>query len=267
RAARLEAVVQLGELRRRQGRFDEAAALFAQAEFHPSAIAGRARMQLSAGDPMGAWATIRGLLERLPPDGRLARADVLLLAVLAACAAGDQDVARHLAAELRETAALTGTNPLMAAACAADAALAPPDGAVVLLTEAVRRFSAADLRFDEAHTRLALAEALLAAGDRPTALRHLVLATEVLDELSAGDDLAHARRLSDAAAAPSGGALSEREREVLRLVSDGLSNHEIAVSLVLSQHTVHRHVANILTKLGQASRAGAASYAIRAGLL
>ena len=43
RTSRLEAVVQLGELRRRQGRYDEAEALFAQAEFHPSAIAGRAR--------------------------------------------------------------------------------------------------------------------------------------------------------------------------------------------------------------------------------
>jgi len=46
-----------------------------------------------------------------------------------------------------------------------------------------------------------------------------------------------------------------------------MSNHEIAASLVLSDHTVHRHVANILTKLGQASRTGAASYAIHAGLL
>jgi DNA-binding NarL/FixJ family response regulator len=51
------------------------------------------------------------------------------------------------------------------------------------------------------------------------------------------------------------------------LVSQGMGNHEIAATLVLSEHTVHRHVANILTKLGQTSRTGAASYAIRAGLL
>ena len=267
RASRLEAVVQLGELRRRQGRFDEAEALFAQAEFHPSAIAGRARIQMSGGDPAAAWAAIRGLLEWLPQDSRLARADVLLPAVLVAQAAGDEDAARLLAAELRQTAQLTGTHSLMASASAADAALAPPDAAIPLLTEAVRRFSAANLRFDEAHTRLSLAEALLATGDGSAAQRHLALATEVLSELSAGDDLARARRIADAAGVPAVGPLSTREREVLRLVSQGMSNQEIAASLVLSEHTVHRHVANILTKLNQASRTGAASYAIRVGLV
>jgi DNA-binding NarL/FixJ family response regulator len=59
--------------------------------------------------------------------------------------------------------------------------------------------------------------------------------------------------------------LSGREAEVLRLVAAGLSNREIAGSLFLSEHTVHRHVANILNKLGQSSRAGAAALATRAG--
>jgi len=99
------------------------------------------------------------------------------------------------------------------------------------------------------------------------ARRHLGLATEALSELSAGDDLARARRLADAAGVPAVGPLLTREREVLRLVSQGMCNQEIAASLVLSEHTVHRHVANILTKLDQTSRTGAASYAIQAGLL
>ncbi len=61
--------------------------------------------------------------------------------------------------------------------------------------------------------------------------------------------------------------LSRRETEVLRLVAEGLSNREIASSLVLSEHTVHRHVANILRKLGQSSRAAAAAHGARAGLV
>jgi pimeloyl-ACP methyl ester carboxylesterase/DNA-binding CsgD family transcriptional regulator len=61
--------------------------------------------------------------------------------------------------------------------------------------------------------------------------------------------------------------LSRRETEVLRLVASGLSNREIAASLVLSEHTVHRHVANILRKLSQSSRAAAAAHATRAGLI
>jgi pimeloyl-ACP methyl ester carboxylesterase/DNA-binding CsgD family transcriptional regulator len=61
--------------------------------------------------------------------------------------------------------------------------------------------------------------------------------------------------------------LSPREREVLRLVADGLSDGDIAERLVLSPHTVHRHVANILRKLGLHSRAAAAAHAARAGLV
>jgi pimeloyl-ACP methyl ester carboxylesterase/DNA-binding CsgD family transcriptional regulator len=68
-----------------------------------------------------------------------------------------------------------------------------------------------------------------------------------------------------AAGAPSDG-LSEREREVLALVARGFSDAAIAEHLVLSPHTVHRHVANIRTKLNLPSRAAAAAFAVRAGL-
>jgi pimeloyl-ACP methyl ester carboxylesterase/DNA-binding CsgD family transcriptional regulator len=61
--------------------------------------------------------------------------------------------------------------------------------------------------------------------------------------------------------------LTSRETEVLRLVATGMSNREIASTLVLSEHTVHRHVANILRKLTQSTRAGAASQALRVGLI
>jgi pimeloyl-ACP methyl ester carboxylesterase/DNA-binding CsgD family transcriptional regulator len=75
--------------------------------------------------------------------------------------------------------------------------------------------------------------------------------------------------LNDAAPAASNGEspLTGRETEVLRLVAAGLSNREIASSLVLSEHTVHRHVANILRKLAQSTRAAAAAQATRAGLI
>jgi hypothetical protein len=210
RTSRLEAVVQLGELRRRQGRLDEAESLFAQAEFHPVAITGLARIHLASGDSASAWTAIRGLLDRLPQNSRVVRADVLYLAVVASQAAGEAEEAQLLADELRLTAELTRTDSLMASASAADAVLVPAAAAVPLLTEAVRRFNAAGLRFDEAHTRLSLAEALLTTGDRSATQHHLALATEVLTELSADDDLAHARRLAKAAGEPFDGQLSPR---------------------------------------------------------
>lgn len=61
--------------------------------------------------------------------------------------------------------------------------------------------------------------------------------------------------------------LTEREREVLRRVAAGETDAEIAAHLLLSVHTVHRHIANIRTKLGVPSRTAAAAWALRHELI
>ena len=61
--------------------------------------------------------------------------------------------------------------------------------------------------------------------------------------------------------------LTERQVEVLRLVSRGLSNSEIAERLVLSRRTVEHHVQDIYLKIGASTRAGAAMFAMQHGLL
>ena len=63
------------------------------------------------------------------------------------------------------------------------------------------------------------------------------------------------------------GGLTAREVEVLRLISSGFSNHAIAERLFISEHTVHRHVANTLSKLDVSSRSAAVARAARLGLL
>jgi len=73
--------------------------------------------------------------------------------------------------------------------------------------------------------------------------------------------------LDDLASAKATSALTPRELDVLKLVAQGLSNAEIAQRLVLSEHTVHRHLANILRKLDLSSRAAAAAWGTRAGLI
>ena len=62
-------------------------------------------------------------------------------------------------------------------------------------------------------------------------------------------------------------ALTGRELEVLALVADGLTDPQIAQQLVISEHTVHRHVSNILVKLSCSSRAAAVKRATAAGAL
>ena len=61
--------------------------------------------------------------------------------------------------------------------------------------------------------------------------------------------------------------LTSRELEVLRLVAKGKSNREIASALVISEHTVARHLQNIFTKLGVASRTAAGAFAFEHDLV
>jgi DNA-binding CsgD family transcriptional regulator len=79
--------------------------------------------------------------------------------------------------------------------------------------------------------------------------------------------VATAERAARVDGEPTAVLLSNREREVLTLVARGLNDQEIADQLVLSRHTVHRHVANIRHKLGRGTRTAAVAEAARLGLL
>ncbi|HEX8771126.1 MAG TPA: response regulator transcription factor [Acidimicrobiales bacterium] len=68
-------------------------------------------------------------------------------------------------------------------------------------------------------------------------------------------------------AEPGSSQLSRREREVLRLLADGLSNRDISRSLFISVGTTKRHVENISRKLGTTNRAAAVAEALRRGLV
>ena len=78
---------------------------------------------------------------------------------------------------------------------------------------------------------------------------------------------AAAGRARVAVSGEAGTVLTPRELDVLKLVAQGLSNPEIARRLALSEHTVHRHLANILRKLNLSSRAAAAAWGVRTGLV
>lgn len=75
------------------------------------------------------------------------------------------------------------------------------------------------------------------------------------------------RRLAAGQEGDSYGGLTEREREVLRLLAEGKKGREIAAQLYLSPHTVERHRANIMAKLNLHSRTDLIRYAIRKGLI
>ncbi len=124
--------------------------------------------------------------------------------------------------------------------------------------------------YETARSRWRLAEALAEAGDRDEAQRQWQLAVGTADELGATRlraalaDLGRRARLGTGSRAVPGSPLSiltSRELDVLRSLTAGRSNKEIAAELFISDKTVSVHVSNILAKLGAASRTEAAAIA------
>jgi DNA-binding NarL/FixJ family response regulator len=105
--------------------------------------------------------------------------------------------------------------------------------------------------------------AQLLSGIRTVASGAALLAPEVTRQLVGR----YAARIRPAEAAPAEGTLTPRELEVLRLIAEGLSNSEIATTLVISQETVKTYVSRILTKLDLRDRVQAVVYAYRRGLV
>jgi DNA-binding CsgD family transcriptional regulator len=144
-----------------------------------------------------------------------------------------------------------------------------------------------DFVYETARSRWRLAEALAEAGQRADAEREWGLAMATAAELGAAplraalDDLGRRARLGPPAGsaagsgAPAGAGagapdplagLTNREREVLRLLAAGRSNREIAAALFIAPKTASVHVSNIMAKLGAGSRTEAAAIALQAGL-
>jgi LuxR family transcriptional regulator, maltose regulon positive regulatory protein len=253
----------LAELRRRQGRSADAAVLLDRAGPSGTAQLCQARLALDAGDAQRAVELAERVLRRLPPERRLARASALELATRAQAARGALDEAARTLAELRAVARLVGTAPLRAAADLAEGVLAAEAGdherARTLLEDAIDGFERSGGPYDAALARIELATTLAALGRPGDAAREAEVAAARLDALGAPVAAARARVIARAAGTA---GLSRREHEVLGLLAEGLTNRQIAARLVLSEHTVHRHVANILCKLGVPSRAAAVARAI-----
>jgi DNA-binding CsgD family transcriptional regulator len=275
-----EGLVRLGELRRRQGKLDEAMALFERGGSHPLASLGRASVIFDRGDFKSGADLAERHLRRLPATNRTERAAALELMVRACLEQGRMDEAMHAVAELHAIANETRTGPLRAlaslAAGLAAARSGDPKSARTHFEDAVDLFNESGAPFETGRARVELARVMGALGRPEAAVDEVRRAIEDLTPLGASLEIERARAVLDAltvspAAVLPGtedrGGLTPREIEILRLISTGLNNQAIAEKLFISEHTVHRHVANTLTKLNVSSRSAAVAQGGRLGLL
>jgi len=262
------ALYQQGELHRLRGEFADAERAYRSAGRHgQQPVPGFALLRLAQGKVAAAVAAVRRMQEE--SSGTPAGCTVLAAAVEILLAAGDVPAARVAADELQRTADSVGAGLLHAVADRAAGAVllaeANPSGALVALRRACARWRALEMPYDEAATRVRIGQACRAVDDHDAAGLELDAAGATFEKLGAGPDLAAVRRLCGQPRRPT--SLTDRECEVLRLVAAGRTNREIADELVISTHTVGRHVQNIFVKIGLSSRAAATAYAYQHDLV
>jgi DNA-binding CsgD family transcriptional regulator len=268
RAAAAQAFYRQGELHRLRGEFPQAEDAYREASrFGWEPQPGMALLRLAQRQGDTAAATIRRALgEAAQP---LRRANLLPAYVEIMLAAGDIEEARAGCAELEEIAGNYESTMLAAlvahARGAVELADGEPRGALGPLRRAGEAWQDLGAPYDAARARVLVAAACRVLGDEDAAALELEAAREAFSALGAAPDLA---RL-DAAQRPAKGThgLTPRQVEVLRLVSAGKSNREIAAALVISEHTVARHVQNIFAALGVSSRTAASAFAFEHDLV
>ncbi len=274
-----DGIIRLADLRLRQGRFAEAEELLSRADFHAFGQLGLAAVALERGDHAAAADGAERFLRHVPKENVTERAAGIEILVRARVALNDVDDAAAALVQLRSVSEKVGTPLLRAAASAAEGVVAVAsedyDRGRRLLEDAVDLYRRETAPYDEARARMELAGSLAALGREEEAVReaekaltHYLKVGAEFDSERAEGLVVNLRQAVSASSKPSAtGPLTGREAERLRLVADGLSNREIADRLVLSQHTVKRHVSNILTKLGVSSRAAAVAKASRDAIL
>lgn len=260
----------LAELRIAQGRLEEAGLLLSGFEELPESTHALASLYLATGETAMAAAILHRRLNAIGGDNVLA-APFLGLLVEVQLAQADVPGAERTASRLDAVANSSSLPRIVAMAAFARgrvAAAGDDPGAAKILGLAISAFAAQHLPLDAARARFALAHAVdaeqqdVAVGEARTALAEF--------------ERLGAPREADAAAAflrqrgvagrtgPKGfELLSRREREVLALVGEGLTNAEIAARLFISTKTAGNHVSNVLSKLNLRSRTEAAAFSVR----
>jgi ATP/maltotriose-dependent transcriptional regulator MalT len=267
-------VAAMAELRIRQGRLTEAEQLLAGREEHPSSLRALAQLRIADGQPDVAAALLERGLSAVDGDA-VGTTQLLAPLVDARLASGDAARAADAAGRLADVALQSGIRLSEARAELAAARVHVAAGRAAEAREPAHRalagFSRLAMPLDIGEARLELARAL--AAEQPAlAEEEARAAYDAFRELGASRAMDAAaevlRNLGGATGARprTHGELTAREREVLNLLTRGMSNAQVAQTLFISEKTAGHHVSRILSKLGVRNRAEAAAHAARTDL-
>jgi ATP/maltotriose-dependent transcriptional regulator MalT len=256
-----------GEVHRLRGEFADAEEAYRRAsQLGSEPQPGLALLRLAQGNRAAAAASIRRVVGET--TDRLRRASLLPAYAEIMLATGDLDDARNACHELAEICDECDSEMLRAMLAgtrgAVELTASDPAAALVSLRTASRAWNELEAPYEAARARVLVGCACRELGDEEAFGLELDSAKTVFEELGARPDIAAVDSLTGAAIGTHG--LSARELEVLRLIARGSSNREIASALVISEHTVARHVQNIFRKLGVPSRTAASAFAYEHGL-
>jgi DNA-binding CsgD family transcriptional regulator len=263
-AAAAQARYRQGEVLRLQGEFVAAEDAYRDARrggLEPQP--GLALLWLAQGLSDAAAAAIRRLVSETSEPS--ARAGLLPAYAEIMLAVGEIQAARGACGELQEIAERWSGEMMGAMVAltrgAVDLAEGDSGGALAALRHAWRAWHELEAPYEAARARVLVGLACRALGDEETAALELDAARGVFARLGATPDLARVESLARDAAPGAPHGLTPRELQVLRLVASGKSNREISAELIISEHTVARHVQNIFAKLGVSSRTAASAFA------
>jgi len=264
------ALYRLAELHRVRGEFAKAEESYRHAnQLGRSPQPGLALLRLGQGQVDAAVAAMRRVVDEA--HDRMARSRLLSAYVEILLAANDVGAARAAADELSQIAAALDAPLLNGMSWHATGAVLLVEGnaraALDALRYAWRSWRELEAPYETARVRVLLGLACRHLGDEDTAEMELDAARSVFQELGAAPDLARVQELSGKSAPGAAGGLTARELQVLTLAAAGKTNREIAAALVISEHTVRRHLQNVFTKLGVSSRAAATAYAFQHNLV